>query len=326
MDKEILIEAEHLYRYYGPTCAVRAVSFELAKGDVLGFLGPNGAGKSTTMQMLTGNLAPSAGKIRVHGIDLLDEPKRAKRELGYLPEQPPLYREHTVDEFLTYCGRLHQVPRNRLRPAVDQAKERCGLGDVGRRLIGNLSKGYQQRVGIAQAILHNPAVVILDEPTVGLDPIQIREIRGLIRELGNDHGIVLSTHILPEVQGVCNRVQIINQGRLVFSDSMSGLEQHLHSQHLIIRLRQPPPVAELSQLPGISAVEELDNGRLRLRFEQASPAIAIAETAVSRGWGLEELIPERRTLEQIFVELTMQDHTPDAVADAPDSTTKGAAA
>ncbi|MDX5409035.1 MAG: ABC transporter ATP-binding protein [Thauera sp.] len=307
MTAEILIDAEHLYRYYGPTCAVQDVGFQLAKGDVLGFLGPNGAGKSTTMQMLTGNLAPSAGKIRVHGIDLLDEPKRAKRELGYLPEQPPLYREHSVDEFLTYCGRLHRVPGNRLRQAVDSAKERCGLGAVGRRLIGNLSKGYQQRVGIAQAILHNPAVVILDEPTVGLDPIQIREIRHLIRELGNDHGIILSTHILPEVQGVCNRVQIINRGRLVFADSMSGLERHLHSQHLIVRLRAATAPAELQSVPGIAAVETLDDGRLRLRFDGASPAAAVAETAVARGWGLEELIPERRTLEQIFVELTMQD-------------------
>ena len=309
MDKEILVDAEHLYRYYGPTCAVYDVSFQLAKGDVLGFLGPNGAGKSSSMQMLTGNLAPSAGKIRVHGIDLLDEPKRAKRELGYLPEQPPLYREHTVDEFLIYCGRLHRVPGSRLRQALDSAKERCGLGAVGKRLIGNLSKGYQQRVGIAQAILHNPAVVVLDEPTVGLDPIQIREIRHLIRELGNDHGIILSTHILPEVQGVCNRVQIINRGRLVFSDTMAGLEQHLHSQHLIVRLRTPPPPDALTQLPGIVGAELLDDGRLRLRYEGGSPATLIAETAVARGWGVEELIPERRTLEQIFVELTMQDPT-----------------
>ncbi|MFA7387876.1 MAG: ATP-binding cassette domain-containing protein [Thiohalobacteraceae bacterium] len=309
MDKEILVDVEHLYRYYGPTCAVQDVSFQLAKGDVLGFLGPNGAGKSSSMQMLTGNLAPTAGKVRVHGIDLLDEPKRAKRELGYLPEQPPLYREHTVDEFLAYCGRLHRVPRNRLHLALDSAKERCGLGAVGKRLIGNLSKGYQQRVGIAQAILHNPAVVVLDEPTVGLDPIQIREIRHLVRELGNDHGIILSTHILPEVQGVCNRVQIINRGRLVFSDSMAGLEQHLHSQHLILRLRAAPPPQTLTELAGIAAVELLDDGRLRLRYEGDNPAAAIAETAVARGWGLEELIPERRTLEQIFVELTMQDPT-----------------
>ncbi len=307
MAQEILIDAEHLHRYYGPNCAVRDVSFQLSKGDVLGFLGPNGAGKSSTMQMLTGNLAPSAGKIRVRGIDLLDAPKRAKHEIGYLPEQPPLYREHTVDEFLRYCGGLHRVSGQQLHKAVDQAKQRCGLGAVSKRLIGNLSKGYQQRVGIAQAILHNPAVVILDEPTVGLDPIQIREIRALIRELGNDHGIILSTHILPEVQGVCNRVQIINRGELVFSDSMSGLEQRLLSPYLILRLNNPPEITELEQLTGISGVETLADGRLRLRYAGDNPAAAIAETAVNRHWGLQELTPEQRSLEQIFVELTMQD-------------------
>ncbi len=315
MAQEILIDAQNLYRYYGPNCAVQDLSFQLAKGDVLGFLGPNGAGKSSTMQMLTGNLAPSAGTIRVRDIDLLDAPKRAKHELGYLPEQPPLYREHTVDEFLRYCGRLHRVSSARLAAAVDQAKQRCGLGAVGRRLIGNLSKGYQQRVGIAQAILHNPAVVILDEPTVGLDPIQIREIRALIRELGNEHGIILSTHILPEVQSVCNRVQIINRGRLVFSDTMSRLEQRLHSQHLIVRLRTAPASDVLQRIAGVSAVERFDDGHLRLRYDGASPAAAIAEAAVTQGWGLLELTPERRTLEQIFVELTMQDattHTPEA--------------
>lgn len=307
MAQEILIDAEHLYRYYGPNCAVRDVSFQLSKGDVLGFLGPNGAGKSSTMQMLTGNLAPSAGKIRVRGIDLLDAPKRAKHEIGYLPEQPPLYREHTVDEFLRYCGGLHRVSGQQLHKAVDQAKQRCGLGSVSTRLIGNLSKGYQQRVGIAQAILHNPAVVILDEPTVGLDPIQIREIRALIRELGNDHGIILSTHILPEVQGVCNRVQIINRGALVFSDSMSGLEQRLSSPYLILRLGNAPASTELEQLPGISTVETLTDGRVRLQYSGENPAAAIAEAAVKQGWGLQELTPEQRSLEQIFVELTMQD-------------------
>ncbi|WJW75758.1 ATP-binding cassette domain-containing protein [Thiohalobacter sp. IOR34] len=307
MDREILIRAQQLYRYYGPNCAVRDLSFELAKGDVLGFLGPNGAGKSSTMQMLTGNLAPSAGRIEVHGIDLLDRPKAAKRELGYLPEQPPLYRELTVDEYLTYCARLHRVPRRAIRRAVDSARERCGLEAVGRRLIGNLSKGYQQRVGIAQAILHTPAVVILDEPTVGLDPIQIREIRALIRELGREHGIILSTHILPEVESTCNRVQIIHRGRLVFSDSMHGLQQQLHGGQLLVALRTPPPAGTLAALPGVDDVEALTDGRFRIAYNGESPAEAIAEHAVAGGWGLQALIPERRTLEQIFIELTARD-------------------
>ncbi|MGH8370884.1 MAG: ABC transporter ATP-binding protein, partial [Gammaproteobacteria bacterium] len=176
-DNQILIKVENLYRYYDEHCAVRDVSFELRKGEILGFLGPNGAGKSTTMQMLSGNLAPSAGRIQINGIDLLDEPKRAKALIGYLPEVPPLYPELSVNEYLDYCARLNRVPREHIRAARDSAKQHCGLKDVGRRLIGNLSKGFQQRVGIAQAIIHSPAVVILDEPTVGLDPIQSREIR-----------------------------------------------------------------------------------------------------------------------------------------------------
>jgi ABC-2 type transport system ATP-binding protein len=307
MDTNSLIHAEHLYRYYGDHCAVKAVSFELSKGEVLGFLGPNGAGKSTTMQMLTGNLAPSAGSVQVSGIDLLDNPTSAKRQLGYLPEQPPLYRDLTVDEYLTYCARLHRVAGRQIKEAMQRAKERCGLESEGRRLIGNLSKGYQQRVGIAQAILHNPSVVILDEPTVGLDPIQIREIRALIRELGQEHGIILSTHILPEVQGTCTHVQIINQGQLVFADSIEGLEAHLHSQHLIVVFRNPPASDEVQALPGIADVEPLGENRLRLKYSGENPAAAVAEQAVTRGWGLLELVPERRTLEQIFIELTCQD-------------------
>ena len=208
-----LIEAEHLTRYYGKHCAVNDVSFTLAKGEVLGFLGPNGAGKTTTMQMLCGNLAPSAGQIKINGFDLLDQPKAAKLSLGYLPDTPPLYKELTVQEFLLYCAQLHGIAKSfRHCTPSTQAKERCGLTDVADRLIANLSKGFQQRVGIAQAILHNPEVIVLDEPTVGLDPIQIREIRTLIRELGQDHGVILSTHILTEVQESCTHVQIIRSG------------------------------------------------------------------------------------------------------------------
>ena len=183
-----LISVEHLSRYYGKHCAVNDVSFTLAPGEVLGFLGPNGAGKTTTMQMLCGNLAPSSGQININGFDLQAQPKLAKRSLGYLPDTPPLYKELSVQEFLHYCAKLHGVAKQAIVPAINTVKERCGLTGVSERLIANLSKGFQQRVGIAQAILHNPDVIILDEPTVGLDPIQIREIRSLIRELGQDHG------------------------------------------------------------------------------------------------------------------------------------------
>ncbi|MGA7801651.1 MAG: ATP-binding cassette domain-containing protein [Gammaproteobacteria bacterium] len=303
MANEILIRVEQLYRYYGHYCAVNNVSFELAKGEVLGFLGPNGAGKSSTMQMITGNLAPSGGRVTVAGIDLLDRPKQAKRQLGYLPEQPPLYRELTVDEYLAYCARLHGLVRGARDKAVKRAKDRCGLDTEGPRLINNLSKGYQQRVGIAQAILHNPAVVILDEPTVGLDPIQIREIRTLIRELGEDHGVILSTHILPEVQGTCSRVQIIHQGRLVFSDSTDSLEHHLRAHRLIVAFHNAPQEDALRQVAGVTGVETLAEGRFRVEFSDSDPTEAIVDRATTAGWRLHELTPERRTLEQIFVEL-----------------------
>lgn len=220
----ILVEAKQLYRYYGKHCAVQDVSFSLKKGQVLGFLGANGAGKTTTMSMLCGNLAPSSGEIIINGVDLLDNPVAAKQYIGYLPDQPPLYKELTVTEFLRYCAQLHRVPNTAVAQTVAVAQNRCGLKEVAQRLIGNLSKGYQQRVGIAQAILHDPPVIVLDEPTVGLDPIQIKEIRSLIKELGVDHGVILSTHILSEVQETCTDVQIIHQGQLVLSKTVAELD------------------------------------------------------------------------------------------------------
>lgn len=304
-----LVKVDQLYRYYDQHCAVENVSFTLEKGEILGFLGPNGAGKSTTMQMICGNLAPTSGQILINGVDILDNPKEAKAHLGYLPETPPVYRELTPDEFLGYCAKLHQIPRTQIKQAVESAKERCGLTEVGSRLIGNLSKGYQQRVGIAQAILHSPAVIILDEPTVGLDPIQIREIRELIRELGKEHGIILSTHILPEVQESCSRVQIIHQGQLVLNDSIAGLERNMRALSLIIRTEQSIFPARLEQLSGVHSLEDLGGNRYRVFHEpDAYPAPALAEAIVSAGWGLLELTPEKRSIEQIFIELTQHAH------------------
>lgn len=319
MSDEFLIRVEGLSRYYGPLRAVDDISFELKRGEVLGFLGPNGAGKTTTMQILSGNLAPSAGRVTINGFDILDEPKRAKAELGYLAEQPPLYRELTVDEYLRFCARLNRIPRAALGEAVDRAKQRCGLSTVGARLIGNLSKGFQQRVGIAQAIIHSPAVVILDEPTVGLDPIQIREIRTLIRELGGDHTVILSTHILPEVQATCDRVLIINRGRLALSDTLAGLNERMQPSSLVIALRNPPDAAELTAIEGVTTVETIAEGRLRLHTaRQHNPAQTIAEHAVRNNWGLLEMTPERLTLEQIFIDITCREDdyqaAPEAVA------------
>ena len=305
MAQESLISVEHLSRHYGPLMAVNHISFDLKRGEVLGFLGPNGAGKSTTMQVITGNLAPSAGRIRICGMDLLDRPRESKAAIGYLPEQPPLYPDFTVDEYLLFCARLNRIARDALKRAVDNAKQRCGLEQVGNRLISNLSKGFQQRVGIAQAIIHSPPVVVLDEPTVGLDPNQIREIRKLIRELGNEHGVILSTHILPEVQMTCDRVQIINQGQLVFSDSIENLNQRTETTSLVLGVRNRPTDDVINSVPGVVTVEPIDDQHLRVYYaKDANPAEALAEKAVSGKWGLFELRPEFKTLEQIFVDIT----------------------
>ncbi len=315
MTAQTLIEVEHLSRYFGPIAAVNAINFELRRGEVLGFLGPNGAGKSTSMKMITGNLAPSAGRIRICGHDLLDQPKLAKAEIGYLPEQPPLYRDFTVDEYLQFCARINRIAKGHIKTAMDNAKQRCGLTEVGSRLIGNLSKGFQQRVGIAQAIIHTPAIVVLDEPTVGLDPIQIREIRKLIRDLGQEHGVILSTHILPEVQMTCDRVQIIHRGKLVFSDDVSNLNERMQSSSLLLTLRNPPSAAALSSIQGVSQVEVLGPNQFRLLHATTrSPAEAVAEQSVKNSWGLCELTPERKTLEQIFVEITSTEQHTEAAA------------
>ena len=308
MNHETLLKVENLSRLYGPNRAVNDVSFELKRGEVLGFLGPNGAGKSTSMQIITGNLAPSTGRIEVCGYDLLDQPRLAKQHIGYLPEQPPLYRELSVDEYLRFCAGLNRIPKNKITTAVDNAKQRCGLGDVSRRLINNLSKGYQQRVGIAQAIIHSPVIVVLDEPTVGLDPIQIREIRNLIRELGNEHGVILSTHILPEVQMACDRVQIIHHGELIFSDQIENLNQRTHATSFILGLAQAPDETALRKINGVQQLEQLDTQHWRISHEvDHSPARAVAQLAADKQWDLFELSPEVKTLEQIFVDITSAD-------------------
>ena len=313
MQNDILVSVNEVTRFYGTTCAVNNISFEVKRGEVLGFLGPNGAGKSTTMLMITGNLAPSEGEIIINGIDILENPKLAKANIGFLPEHPPLYRDLTVDEYLRFCAKLHRINHNQIIKAIDATKQRCGLTEVGQRLIGNLSKGYQQRVGIAQAIIHSPAVVILDEPTVGLDPIQIREIRQLIRELGGERSVILSSHILPEIQTTCDRVQIINQGELVLSDTVEGLDHYMHESCVLVVMENPPSLSELEAVEGVTSVEALGDNRFKCYFEpdQQSPAETIVETSVQQRWRLTELTPEKRTLEQIFVDITTTEKSSD---------------
>ena len=299
------IYARGLTRRFGAHAAVKNVDLELRRGEVLGFLGPNGAGKTTTMQMLTGNLAPSEGEVAICGIDLLASPAAAKAKIGYLPETPPLYRELTVDEYLVLAVKLHRMPKPRRREAVENAKQRCGLTDVGRKLIGTLSKGYQQRVGIAQAVVHEPDVVILDEPTVGLDPNQIREIRALIRELGGSHSVILSTHILPEVEAICDRVQIMHHGDIVYSDTIAGLQAIHRGRAVLLGLRRPPRDEELAALPGVASVENLSANQYRLQFAgEMDPSEELVARSVANNWGLYQLAPAQTSLEDVFVNLT----------------------
>ena len=302
------LRAHGLTRKFGAHIAVNDISIELKRGEVLGFLGPNGAGKTTTMQMLTGNLAPSGGAISICGIDLLERPVEAKARLGYLPEVPPLYRELSVDEYLHLAARLHRVDGKARAAAVERAKARCGLTDAGRKLIATLSKGYQQRVGIAQAIVHEPDVVILDEPTAGLDPNQIRQIRDLIRELGGERSVILSTHILPEVEAVCDQVQILHHGNLVYSDTISALEKFYSGRTLLVGLRQPPPERELAGIDGITAVEKDSDTLFRVQFApDANPTDELVRRAVSSNWGLYQLSPAQTRLEDVFVHLTRRE-------------------
>ncbi len=301
----VLLQAHHLHRYYADNHAVKDVSIELKQGDILALLGPNGAGKSSCMQMLAGTLAPSEGEIIINGYDLLEQPQQAKQHIGYLPDRPPVYPELSVDEYLDYTARLRAVNKAQVVTAREKAKHNCGLEQQGRKLIAHLSKGYLQRVGIAQAIIHEPAIIILDEPTIGLDPNQMREIRQLIAELGEKHGIILSTHILPEVDAVCNRVQIIADGCSVYNRSMDELRQQ---SQLSLRLEKTPQSTLIESLDYIESVIELAPGHFLLSGNQLHRHQSkLSQYCVEQGWGLLEMSPARNNLEQLFVHFTSRD-------------------
>jgi ABC-2 type transport system ATP-binding protein len=302
---ETTLAAHNLTRRFGKRQVIHGVSLELKRGEVLGLLGHNGAGKSTTLQMLTGCLLPDSGSIQICGIDLLRQPVLAKAHLGYLPETPPLYRELSVDDFLAFAARLRGVARADVPAALALAKQRCGLEAVGKKTLATLSKGYQQRVGIAQAIIHQPALIVLDEPTVGLDPAQIREIRSLIRELGDHGSVILSTHLLGEVESICDRVEIMHHGTLIYGDTSAHMQQYGRIPGLIISLRNPPEIGVLAGIAGVTAVEQMTPTRFRLLHEpDRNPSDALLRLAAEHGWQLEQLTPLQATLEEVFVRIT----------------------
>lgn len=305
---EVLLAAHGLTRYYGARQALRGVDIVLGRGEILGFLGQNGAGKSTTMQILCGALAAQQGTVTIGGHQLDSAPVAAKAMLGYLPENPPLYRDMRVDDYLSACARLHGLAADKLPAAVASAAARCGLQDVGRRLISHLSKGYQQRVGIAQAIVHEPRVLILDEPTAGLDPSQIREVRELIRMLGRECAVIISTHILSEVRALATRIVILHDGRVVHDEPASS------ARRLRVRTRRDPGAAALTSLPGVEDATPSPQGWVLTVADAEATAEAFAAAAVAAGWGVLEIDPEHDDLEHRFLQLTSGSAT--AVASA----------
>ncbi len=315
-----MIEVQNLTKRYGRVTAVDDVSFRVERGEILGFLGPNGAGKTTTMRVLTGFMPATEGKAIVAGFDVFEQPLEAKRRTGYLPETPPLYPDMTVREYLEFVSRIKGVPRGDRTARVNHVMERTRVSDMAERHCGKLSKGYRQRVGLAQAILHNPDVLILDEPTAGLDPKQIIETRELIKELAGDHTIILSTHILPEVSQTCQRVVIINHGRVVAVDTPDNLTARLKgSETMYVQVEGDSAVvlSTLERLPGVTRVTVADRRDGVAGYEVDSERghdvrRELARAVVSHDWGLLELRPMRMSLEEIFLSLTTEEQPTEA--------------
>lgn len=308
MSAPITLSARNLVRRHGRRQIIRNVSLQLKRGEVLGLLGHNGAGKSTTMQLLTGTLIPDSGEIEICGHNLAKHPAQAKACVGYLPETPPLYRDMRVDDYLTFAALLHGMGKAAIPAALAEVKRRCGLQDAGQKIIGTLSKGYQQRVGIAQAIIHQPEVIILDEPTVGLDPAQIRDIRALIRELGSAHSVILSTHLLSEAENICDRVEIMQHGQLIYGDTSVRMQRFGHQPGFMVTLLAPPALAELQAISGVHSVEAMSATRFKILHEaNSNTASILLQAAAERGWQAQQLTPLQGSMEDAFVQLTQQE-------------------
>ncbi|MDP8224368.1 MAG: ATP-binding cassette domain-containing protein [Candidatus Lernaella stagnicola] len=305
-----MIEVKNLYKKYGDFAAVRGVDFKVKKGRILGFLGPNGAGKTTTMRIITGYMPATSGSVTIGTHDIFTKPMEARRHMGYLPEIPPLYPDLTVRQYLRFVAKIKGVPRREVEANVDRVIDQCGVRDYENKRIAVMSKGYKQRVGLAQALVSDPEVLILDEPTIGLDPNQIKEIRGLIRSLAGDHTVILSTHILPEVTMTCDDVVIIDQGRVVAADTLENLTKTGGGRaRTYLRLAEPNEKTRrlLEDTPGVAKVEPgAESGVFLVTGEpNLDPSPDIALLVMQQGWGLLEMRHERPTLEEIFAQLTI---------------------
>lgn len=302
-----IVKIEHLSHKYSTSWAIRDINMEIDRSGIVGLLGSNGAGKSTTMNILCGCLNQTEGSVSIGGIDMRQDPEAAKRLIGFLPQNAPLYVDLTVDEYLVYCANLRKMDKADIRPAVEVAKERCGVAHFSGRLIRNLSGGYRQRVGIAQAIIHRPALVVLDEPTNGLDPNQIIEVRALIKEIATDRVVIFSSHILTEVQMLCKEIKMIDNGKIVFADTMDAFNNYMEPHSVLTYMDNPPSQEELLRLPGITRVDFLTEKQIRLYFSGDTEITErLIATSVSQGWRLREITLEKSSLDEIFAQLSSQ--------------------
>lgn len=302
-----ILKIEGLSHKYSSSWAVRDINLDINQTGVIGLLGSNGAGKSTTMNIVCGVLNQTAGTVYIDGLDTRKQPEAAKKEIGFLPQNPPVYTDLTVDEYLTYCAELRLVEKGRIKAAVNEAKERCGIAHFSTRLIGNLSGGYRQRVGIAQAIIHKPKLVVMDEPTNGLDPNQLIEARKLIREIAIDHTVLLSSHILSEIHLLCKEVVMIEAGRIIFSDTMDAFNNYVQPQSILIRMENPPAAADLQKIPGVTKVQFLNDRQVRVYFdgdEEITERLIAAN--IQYGWRFREVSLDKGLLDDIFKQLSTQ--------------------
>lgn len=302
---EPIVSVKNLSHRYSVQWAVRDINFELTQNGIYGLLGANGAGKSTIMNVMCGVIKQSEGEVFIKGVNLGKQPEKAKKHIGFLPQQPPLQNDLTVEEFLVHSANIRLMESSKVKDAVTEVMGKCGISHFRKRLIRNLSGGYQQRVGIAQAIIHKPDFVVLDEPTNGLDPNQILEVRGLIKEIAEERTVVLSTHILQEVQALCDHIWMINEGSMIFSGSLDEFDNYIVPNTLVVSLVAAPTEEELMQVPGVVGVEALGGIRYRLRFTDAQDVIErLVETSVQKRWRLIEVSLEKNSLETVFAELS----------------------
>ena len=303
--EESIVKVEHLSHRYSIQWAIRDINIEITQNGIYGLLGSNGAGKSTTMNIICGVLKQTEGEVYIKGINLRENPVEAKKHLGFLPQKPPLHMDLTVEEYLVHCANMRLIPAHEVQGAVKDVMGRCGISHFSRRLIRNLSGGYQQRLGIAQAIIHNPDFVVLDEPTNGLDPNQIVEIRELIREIAVDRTVILSTHILSEVQATCDYIRRIEEGQVVFSGTVDEFDNYIVPNTLFVSLIAAPLAEVIREIPGVVAVEELGGSKFRIQFSDALEATErLVEASVTKGWRLVEIRQEKSSLDEIFAELS----------------------